>query len=224
MLSENFEYDENLIDQLVLIFKGEVQDNSGDWAYEHIANWLKIQNHLPVQLTKEDVKHYLSLAYWIEPEDIKQEIYLFAISKQISLSNVRFQQGFLSMLMVVIRDWLTWKEKVFIRLFNNHLVSGEEEFIDPPEEIFTFLHPNSLFQTLPLFNIESYLLYLRSIGKGNDEISEKIITGDTYSFKEKHAHDLNVILQKLRKKHNRILGHKIHGITTHQSKNTARFS
>ena len=201
---EPFSYDQAAIDELVQIFKGEVEDNSADWAYEHIANWLTIQKHLSETIDKDQVKSCLQEAYWIEPEDIRQEIFLFSIEKKISLSDVRFRQGFLSMLMVVIRDWITWKEKVFLRLHQEHLLITEEvDFID--EEIIPFLHKNSIFQTLPLFGIEPYLLYLQYTEHSTTEIAAEILTCDTQWLSSEYIAKLKIFLAKLRKKHSIIM-------------------
>lgn len=201
----DFRYDEEAVNEIVSIFKGLPEDNSGDWAYEHIANWLKIQRHLPVELNKDEVKEYFRLAYWIEPEDIKQEIFLFSVEKGIPLHDVRFRDGFKSMLMVVIRDWITWKEHVFHRIYNDKYISTEEEVVETEEQIVPFLHPQSIFQTLPLSGIEPYLLYLRYIGYSNQHIADNVLTCDLKWLTYTHIKPLENLLSKFERKHQLIL-------------------
>jgi hypothetical protein len=92
-----------LISHLIALSKGKVDSKTGEWFYTLFLH------EQPVN-SVEEVREYLEIAWWVEEEDLKQELLYYIW--QIQLSTYCELDYALAR---HLKDYLIYKERVFVR-------------------------------------------------------------------------------------------------------------
>lgn len=156
-----------ILDNLKALVKGKVDTKTGEWFYRlFITKQNKLTN-------LEQVRSYLEEAYWIEEEDVEQEIY--RIIWQFKLT-YRWGYWLKYNLARHIKDWIILRMKPFRTLdteeYKRYLIDYPEEI---PDRFFLVLDPPDKLKKLTLY--DRYLLYLdQSKGLQQEESGNILMT------------------------------------------------
>jgi hypothetical protein len=141
---------QKILDNLIALTKGKVDVKTGEWFY-------RLFTSKNTKLTSiEEARSYLEEAYWIEEEDIEQEIYRIIWQYKLTY---RWGYWLKYNLARHIKDWILQKQKPFRRLdketYSCYMIQQPE---DPPDKFYIVLDPPDNIKTLTLY--DRYLLYL----------------------------------------------------------------
>jgi len=98
--------EEKSLQYLLDLTKGRVYNRSGDWFYKLFLT----STVIGVPKTVWDIRECIQGAWWIEEEDIRQQIYLIILHH-----NIPAQCNIIQYIARYLRDWLISDQKIFAR-------------------------------------------------------------------------------------------------------------
>lgn len=163
---------DQILSNLIALAKGKVDAKSGQWFYRLFFGY-----KIPMPSTLEGIRQALEDAYWIEEEDIKQEILLIVWKHKYT-----YRLGYWLKFNIArdLRTWLVTKGKVFRHPDNwrdqyQQWIIEEHYNADDLPDISVVLDPPAKWSGKTMF--DRYFLYLSNIlDLQRQEISDILIT------------------------------------------------
>ena len=177
------------IDQLISLSKGEVSAHEGAWFYKQ---FIRFSNGLAK--SPEQVRQYLSQAYWVNEDDVRQQIrvilWLFEERQAVILDEYfKIAQA--------LRVYLIKDEKVFqpnrarlqaLYQYDLELAHADGEVQDPQRGL------DIVFQESQMFNtFDKYVFYLRyCLGQTEKQLSKTLLLGIENAINIKRSLDRRI--------------------------------
>jgi hypothetical protein len=161
------------VDQLVALAQGQVPTPEGEWFYKQ---FIRFSGGLAK--TPEHVRQYLAKAYWLEEDDLRQQIDILLWVLDTKSKVVRDEYWRLA---TALRIYLIRDEKVF-RQDVSHLqamyqydieLAQQDEQPEPIKNLDIVFEKNTMFSTF-----DKYVLYLyHCLGQTEKELAKTLLLG-----------------------------------------------
>lgn len=173
------------IDTLVALAKGEVPTSEGQWFYRQFISFSR-----QLAKTPEQVRSYLAKAYWIEEDDLRQQINILLWIMDTKSETIRDEYW---RLVTALRIYLIRDENVF-REDNSHLqamyqydinMSKADNTPEPSYSLDIVFESNTMYSTF-----DRYAIYLyHCLRQTEKDLSKTLLLGMESATKIKRSLD-----------------------------------